>query len=147
MPLGGDKSNAILDDLMGHGKLDRSLAFLKVKRDHCIEISRLILDAEFRASQIARHLVASVSAVSRHLNAVMVVAGLGTCDYQDRFIGRLGGKPLPDSEPVWAHAFDDHIRPMYAWTNAPAQGFSGLVHQMHDYFFGQEHMVPFLAAG
>src|SRR4249920_1903467 len=42
LPLSGEQSNAVLDDVMGHGKLDRSLEFLKAKRDQCIEVSRLI---------------------------------------------------------------------------------------------------------
>lgn len=145
LPLSGGKSNAILDDVMGHGKLDRSLAFLQAKRDHCIEVSRLILDAEFRASKIARHLVASIWAVGWHLNAAMLVAGLGTYDYQDQFFARFGGMPLPDTEPVSAHTFDDHIRPMYAWANTPSHAFAGLVQQMHDCFFGDA--IPLMAAG
>lgn len=145
LPLNSDKTNAVLDDVMGHGRLDHSLAALQVKRDHCIEVSRLILDSEFRASHLARHLVAAIWAVGWQMGSSMIVAGLGTCDYQDRFIARLGGKPLPHSEPVPAHAFNDHIRPMYAWANAPGHGIVALVQQMHDYFFGQEQM-PLLAA-
>ena len=146
LPLSGEQSNAVLDDVMGHGKLDRSLEFLKAKRDQCIEVSRLILDAEFRASKIARHLVASIWAVGWHLNSSMLVAGLGTYDYQDKFFARFGGRPLPDSELVSHHAFDDHIRPMYAWTHTPGHAFAGLVHQMHDYFFGGD-AIPLMAAG
>lgn len=146
LPLISGKTNAVLDDVMGHAKLDRSLEALKVKRDHCIEVSRLILDAEFRASHIARHLVASVWAVGLHLGLTTIVAGLGTRDYQDRFIARLGGKPMPHSEAIAAHHFDDAIRPMYAWANAPGHGIATLVRQMHDSFFGVQDMAPLMAA-
>src|SRR6185295_5985104 len=97
LPLKNSNVNSVLDDVMGEGKLDRSLATLQVKRDHCLEVSRFILDAEFRASNIARHLVASIGAVGWQLGVGMIVMGLGTCDYQDRFIQRFGGKPLPHS--------------------------------------------------
>jgi hypothetical protein len=146
LPLGNSKSTALLDDVMGHGKLDRSLAALQVRRDHCIEVSRFILDSEFRASNIARHLVASIGAVGWQLGAAMIVMGLGTCDYQDRFIARFGGKPLPHSDLVPAPDFDDHIRPMYAWASGAGLGIASLAQQMHDYFFGEEEMVPLLAA-
>jgi len=146
LPLSNGKTNALLDDVMGQGKLDRSLAALQVKRDHCIEVSRFILDSEFRASNIARHLVASIGAVGWQLGVGMIVMGMGTCDYQDRFIQRFGGKPLPHSDLVPAPEFDDHIRPMYAWASGTGLGIFSLAQQMHDHFFGKGQMVPPLAA-
>jgi hypothetical protein len=146
LPLSNGNSNALLDDVMGPGKLDQSLAALQVRRDHCIEVSRFILDSEFRASNIARHLVASIGAVGWQLGVGMIVAGLGTCDYQDRFIARFGGKPLPHSELVPAPDFDDYIRPMYAWASGSGLGIASLAQHMHGYFFGQQQMVPTLAA-
>jgi hypothetical protein len=145
LPLSCNRSSAVLDDVMGHGKLDYCLSALNVKRDHCIEVSRLLLDTEYRTSHLARHLVASIWAMGWQLGAAMIVAGLGTRDYQDRFIARLGGKPLPHSDAVPAPAFDDDIRPMYAWSNAPGHGIVAMVHEMHDYFFGKEDVLPPLA--
>ena len=144
--LSADKSNAVLDDVMGHGKLDHSLAALQVGRHHCFEVSRLVLDAEFRASQIARQMVASIWALSWHVGVKMIVAGVGTRDYQDRFIARLGLRPMPYSEPMLAHAYDDHVRPMYAWTHAPANSIAAMVREMYDHFFGNEQQMPSLAA-
>jgi len=145
LPLRADQSNAMLDDVMGHGKLDHSLAALQVEREHCFEVSRLMLDAEFRASQIARQMVASIWALSWHVGLKMIVAGVGTRDYQDRFIGRLGLRPMPHSEPMLAHAYNDHVRPMYAWTHAPANSIAAMVREMHDHFFGNEQRAPMLA--
>jgi hypothetical protein len=146
LPLSNGKTNALLDDVMGQGKLDRSLAALQVKRDHCLEVSRFILDSEFRASNIARHLVASIGAVGWRLGMGMIVMGLGTCDYQDRFIQRFGAKPLPHSDLVPAPDFDDHIRPMYAWASGTGLGIFSVAQRMHDHFFGKEEMAPLLAA-
>ena len=145
LPLKNSNVNSLLDDVMGEGKLDRSLATLQVKRDHCLEVSRFILDSEFRASNIARHLVASIGAVGWQLGVGMIVMGLGTCDYQDRFIQRFGGKPLPHSDLVPVPDFDDHIRPMYAWANGAGLGIASLARHMHDHFFCNEQMVPPLA--
>jgi len=145
LPLSSKRNDAVLDHIMGDGKLDHSLAALQVERDHCLEVSRLILDAEFRASQIARHMVASIWAVSWQLGLKMIVAGLGTRDYQDRFIARLGGKAMPHTEPMPVDAYDDHIRPMYAWAHAPGIGIANMVHEMHDHFLGKMQMVPPLA--
>jgi len=131
---------------MGGEKLDHSLTALQIERGHCFEVSRLMLDAEFRASQIARHMVASIWAVSWHLNLRMIIAGLGTRDYQDRFIARLGGRSMPHSEPMPAHAYDDHVRPMYAWAHAPGLGIANMVREMHGNFFGKMQNVPPLAA-
>ena len=103
-----------------------------------MEVSRLTVDAEFRASQIARHMVASIWAVSWNVGMKMIVCGVGTRDYQDRFLARLGVQPMPHSEPILAHAYDDHVRPMYAWTHAPGQSIAAIVREMHDHFFGNE---------
>jgi len=146
LPLSNGKTNALLDDVMGQGKLDRSLAALQVKRDHCLEVSRFILDSEFRASNIARHLVASIGTVGSRLGAGMMVMGLSTCDYQDGFIQRFGAKPLPHSDLVPAPDLDDHIRPMYAWASGTGLGIFSVAQRMHDHFFGKEEMAPLLAA-
>jgi hypothetical protein len=146
MPLRGAKSNALLDDVMGHGELNRSLAALQVKRDDCIEVSRFILDAEFRASNIARHLVASIGAVGWQLGVAVIVMGMGTQDYQDRFIARFGGKPLPHSSTIPVPDLDDHIRPMYAWANGAGLGIFSLAQHMHHHFFGEAQLLV-LAAG
>jgi hypothetical protein len=143
-PLSNKSNDALLDDVMGHAKLDHNLAALQVNRNHCLEVSRLTVDAEFRASQIARQMVASIWAVSWNVGVKMIVCGVGTRDYQDRFLARLGVQPMPHSEPILAHAYDDHVRPMYAWTHAPGHSIAAIVREMHDHFFGNQ-MVPTLA--
>jgi hypothetical protein len=89
MLLSSERMDAVLDDVMGHGNLDRCLGALKVRRD------------------------------------------------------RLSGKPLPQSEPVRVGVFEDVVRPMYAWANAPGHGIASLVGQMSSYYFGSE---PAMAA-
>ena len=89
--LDNNSSDSVLDELMGAEHLERSLNSLDMTRDQCVECSRLMLAPEYRRSKLARQLVAAVWSIALQLGANVILAGMGTCDLQDRFIARLGG--------------------------------------------------------
>ena len=135
LPLGNNCGDSVLDDLMGSEQLERSLESLDVKRDQCVECSRLMLDPEFRRSKLARQLVGAVWSIALQVRANVILAGMGTCDYQDRFIERLGGQSLPHSNTIRADVFNDDVRPMFAPVDAFSRGLADVVREMSDLFF------------
>jgi hypothetical protein len=135
LPLGNNCCDSVLDDLMGSEQLERSLESLDVTRDQCVECSRLMLDPEFRRSKLARQLVGAVWSIAMQMRANVILAGMGTCDYQDRFIERLGGQSLPHSNTIRAEVFNDDVRPMFAPIDAYSRGLADVVREMSDHFF------------
>jgi len=135
LPLRNNSSDSVLDDLMGPDELERSLGLLEVTRDQCVECSRLMLDPNFRRSKLARQLVGAVWSIALQMRADVILAGMGTCDSQDRFIARLGGQSLPNTRTIRADAFNDDVRPMFAPIDAFSRGLADVVKEMSDHFF------------
>jgi hypothetical protein len=147
LPLRNNSRDSILDDLMGSEQLERSLGFLDVTRDECVECSRLMLHPSFRRSKLARQLVGAVWAIAVQLRAKMIVAGMGTCDCQDRFVERLGGQSLPCSTTIRAEAFNDDVRPMFAPIEAFSRGLAEVVREMGEHFFPCSGNSKWVAGG
>jgi len=145
LPLGNDSSDSVLDDLMGTEQLERSLDSLEITRDQCVECSRLMLDPEFRRSKLARQLVGAVWSIAMQMRANVILAGMGTCDYQDRFIERLGGQSLPHSNTIRAEAFNDDVRPMFAPVGAFSRGLADVVQEMSAHFFSLSENMELIA--
>jgi hypothetical protein len=105
--------------LVTRPQFEAVLEEIRVTQSDCLEVSRWIVAASARGTEVAGALVVSAWAIGRWLGKRRLLATVGSRDAQGTMLARFGGQVLRGVNPKFIPEYDDELVAMQFDLNDP----------------------------